>query len=216
MYPKGYADDLAIYTDRVKTACEILNDATSVSYFSWDAASLTDNGLHQMSAILSSNAQIVPGYINEGRGFYYAGSFVSIYGYSMLGLPDQACSTSIWIKPSQWGGTFIHMSNRKDGVGYCVVLLGLSDSGISSTAVYDTGESTSIVTANTTGLPLNRWTHLVARILGSTSQSYRWDHLEGIDFSAFLSVRSFSIDRATDHLHCQWPTPSSYRSDRLR
>ena len=62
----GYMDSLSIYIDRVKSSCEIMNDATLVSYFSWDNASATDDGPNRMPASITGNTSIGPGYKNQG------------------------------------------------------------------------------------------------------------------------------------------------------
>ena len=154
-------DNLAIYTNRVKSACEIMNDATLVSYFSFDGGSLTDSSLNQMQASVSGDVSSVPGYLNVGPGFSSEPSYLTISGYALLGFEDQSFSTSIWIKPSQWHGTIIHISNLEVGNAYCIPILGLTSMGIPSTVIFETQGSKSIVSANTSGLPLNQWTHLV-------------------------------------------------------
>jgi hypothetical protein len=51
-------DSLSIYIDRGKSSCEIMNDATLLSYFSWDNSSATDDGPNQMQVAINEHPLI--------------------------------------------------------------------------------------------------------------------------------------------------------------
>ena len=125
-------DSLSIYTDRAKSRCEIVNDATLLSYFSWDKnESLTDNSPNQIQTWVRGTPSIGPGYKNQGLVLSSEGSHLTINAYPILGFQNQPFSTSIWVKPTSWTGTIIHTSTRPEGNDICYPLLGLNSKRIS-------------------------------------------------------------------------------------
>ena len=166
-------DSLSIYIDRAKSPCEILNDATLLSYFSWDSGSFTDNSPNQMQAWISGTPSIGPGYKNQGLILNSTNSYLTVYAYSILAFPNQPFSTSIWIQPTAWGGTVIHTSTRRTGDGNCCSLLGLTATGSPSTLIFTTAVAVSYLTASATVLPLNQWSHVVQTFSSQNGRKYR-------------------------------------------
>ena len=164
-------DSLSIYIDRPKSSCEIMNDATILSYFSWDNDLITDDGPNQMQASVNGNALLGPGFKNQGLVLTSTGSYMSVYGYAILAFVNQPFSISIWVRPTQWGGTIIHSSTKTTGDGTCCPVLGLTASGSPSTLIFTAGDAISIATANAT-VPLNQWTHIVQTFSPQNGRKY--------------------------------------------
>ena len=165
-------DSLSIYVDRAKSSCEMLTDATLLSYFSWDTGSLTDNSPNQMHAWTSGTPSIGPGYKNQGLILDSADSYLTVYAYSILAFQNQPYSISIWIRPTTWGGTIIHTSTQEAGDGICCHVLGLTAKGYPSTMIFTTDASVTFLTANTTSLPLDQWSHVVQTFSPKNGRKY--------------------------------------------
>ena len=149
-----------------------MNDAALLSYFSWDDGSLTDNTPNHMQAWLSGTPSIGPGYKNQGLILERADSYLTAYAYAILAFPNQPFSTSIWVQPTRWGGTIIHTSTEQTGEGICCHVLGLTATGFPSTMIFTTDASVTFVTANTTSLPLNQWSHVVQTFSPENGRKY--------------------------------------------
>lgn len=152
---------MSIYSERAKSACEVINDATLLSYVPFDGVSLADRGPNQVQTWTWGDVQVVRGYRNEGAGFSTAASAVLSYGYTVLGYEDHSFSISIWINPDQYGGTILHISDENLGGNHCLSILQLSAVGSPVAMLYSTPLTIDKITANTTTLPINQWTHLV-------------------------------------------------------
>ena len=167
----GYMDSLSIYIDRVKSSCETMNDATLVSYFSWDNDAVTDDGPNGMPAWTNGTASIGPGYKNQGLVLNDDGSYLTVYRYSILVFSNQPYSTSIWVRPTHWSGTIIHVGTRANGDGICWSMLGLTATGSPSTLIFTAGDAVSTATANVT-VPLDQWTHIVQTFSPQNGRKY--------------------------------------------
>ncbi len=107
----GYLDQLMIYT-RAKTACEILNDATLVAYFSFDG-NYIDSGPNSLS-ITSSGASFTTGYINQGIYLSGSNSYLQVSGLVSLGRSNYSYSLAFWIYPIV-KGVLVHISSNSTG-----------------------------------------------------------------------------------------------------
>ncbi|CAF3758414.1 unnamed protein product [Rotaria sordida] len=120
-YFQRMIDKLAI-TSRDKSACEILEEATLVAYFSFNSGvELIDSGPNSLSVVRQSV------------------SFVST-DLTSLGITNRAFSISLWIQPQNLSGILVHVSSNSSGLGWCVPFLGFTTNGsiiaqISNTAI---------------------------------------------------------------------------------
>ena len=172
-----------------------MNDATLLSYFSWDSGSFTDNSPNQIQAWMSGSPSIGPGYKNKGLLLNGADSYLTAYAYAILAFPNQPFSTSIWIRPTKWGGTIIHSSTKQAGDGICCHVLGLTARGFPSTMIFTTDATITFVTANTTSLPFNQWSHVVQTFSPENGRKYlTMGHLRhGQELSAFFWLSCFIV-----------------------
>ncbi|CAF0952998.1 unnamed protein product [Adineta ricciae] len=128
-YFEGRIDQLQV-SERAKSACEILNDATLTAYYAFDiGASYLDSSLNYFHGI--SNLLItLPGRVNYAYSFQYEYSYFQSQGFTAY-QTDEPFSVSLWVNPFVvTGGTLIHLSTNIDGSSdACFDLLGLSSSG---------------------------------------------------------------------------------------
>lgn len=107
----GYLDELMIST-RVKSACEILNDATLAAYFPFDNT-LIDAGPNSLS-LTASGATFIVGYTNQGIYLSGANSYVQIGGLTGLGRSNHPYSIAFWVLPTV-KGVLAHVSTNSSG-----------------------------------------------------------------------------------------------------
>ena len=152
----GLIDQLS-YSNRVKTAAKILDDATLTLSFSFDNGSLYDEGLLRINGSLVGSTSVVSG--RKGHAVQFGPSMDSYFrvsGLVLLGSSNQCYSMSIWINPTVSNrSSIIHVSSEHDGYGWCLKMLGLSAAGQLIAFSYDNTE----VSVAGPMLPLNSWTH---------------------------------------------------------
>ncbi|CAF0732709.1 unnamed protein product [Didymodactylos carnosus] len=159
-YYQGYIDQLSV-TARAKTACEILNDATLVSHFSFDNT-WSDSGPNSLPYNIPQQGNpgmsIVTGHKNQALLFGANSAFFQSYSYTALGTINQPYTLALWIKPTYLNGTVLHLSSDSTGAGGWVIpVMGFTSA--SNFAIHTwTGSSTYIVGPI---LPLENWTHVV-------------------------------------------------------
>ncbi|CAF3748069.1 unnamed protein product [Rotaria sordida] len=122
-YYQGYIDHLSI-NRRAKSSCEILEIATLAAHFEFDSASsYTDSGPNAV-AITSSTTSIISGYKNEAILFSGSStSYFQAWGFTSLGISNQAFSIIFWIKPQTLSGTLVHLSSSPSGNGSTCFLI---------------------------------------------------------------------------------------------
>lgn len=168
----GYLDELMIST-RVKSACEIMNDASLAAYFPLDN-SYTDAGPNSLS-LTSSGASFIVGYTNQGVYLSGTNSYVQIGGLTGLGRSNNPYSIAFWVRPVV-KGVLVHISANSSGkslflkkgditfillfkgLGWCTPLITFDLSGQIVSQVYNPGSSISL-----TGpiLSTTAWSHVV-------------------------------------------------------
>ena len=107
----GYLDELMIST-RVKSQCEILNDATLVAYFPFDG-NYADVGPNSLS-LTSSGASFIAGYTNLGVYLSGSTSYLQIGSLTSLGRSNYQYSIAFWIRPTV-KGVLVHVSVNSSG-----------------------------------------------------------------------------------------------------
>lgn len=148
----GYIDQVSI-THRVKTASEILDDATLIAYYSFDCESIFDSGPNLLHGSAIGHI-FVAGQINQAIAFNSSTAYFQAFGFTSLGMSNESFSISLWIKPSILTGTIIHLSNESTGNGWCMPILGFSASGNIIAQIPNTNLYGPI-------LPLNVWSHII-------------------------------------------------------
>ncbi|CAF3752931.1 unnamed protein product [Rotaria sp. Silwood1] len=126
----GMIDKLAI-TGREKSACEILEEATLVAYFSFNSrVELIDSGPNSLSVVRQSVS-----FVSNGHSFQAISFNGSTYSYfqisdlTSLGISNRPFSISLWIRPQNLSGTLVHVSSNSSGLGWCVPFLGFTTNG---------------------------------------------------------------------------------------
>jgi hypothetical protein len=154
---KGFIDQL-YYFDRVRTAKEILDDASLIVYFSFDNYSLKDQGPLGIDGEAGGSVNFTEGMIGDALQFDpISNGFVRMKGIILFGISNQSYSFSTWIRSSdRRNSTIVHVSDGNDGQGWCFPMLSLTDQG-RLIAV-----SWSRIRRDLYGpiVPLNVWTHV--------------------------------------------------------
>ena len=152
----GLIDQLS-FTNRSKTADEILRDATLTLYFSFDDSSTYDQGPLRINGSLVGNTSFVAGRVGQALEIRNVNqSYFKVQGLVLIGTSDRPYSFSIWIRPNlQQQSSVIHLSSLANGTGLCLPILGLTNT---SQLVSYSWNGTSV---SVTGpvVPLNSWTH---------------------------------------------------------
>ncbi|CAF4203641.1 unnamed protein product [Adineta steineri] len=139
----------------VKSASNILNDATLTSWHSFDRDITYDSGPNKLQG-KAVDVTLAPGKLDQGLQFSLSSSYYQISGYVLLGVNSNSFSMSLWVqRTSTGGGTLVHYSTQTDGQGWCTVPLGFSSAGnIIATAWNPNNQVTGPV------LSVNTWTHI--------------------------------------------------------
>ena len=160
-------DHLTISSGTVRTACQILNDASLVAYYPFsNTDSFNDYSVNLCHGIASRTSIISTGQVGQAISFSSSSSYFQAQCFPRTRNNDEAYSISMWINPtSTVGGSVLHLSTLWSGNGTCYDLLGLTASG---NIVLQWIMSTSNV--NRTQGPIisaNTWTHIAV--------VYQWD-----------------------------------------
>ncbi|CAF5032358.1 unnamed protein product, partial [Rotaria sp. Silwood1] len=155
----GLIDQITV-TNRAKTSCEILNDASLVAHFPFDDP-LVDIGPNTMTATITvqgnSGMSWVTGKVNQALSFSKTNSYFQTCGFWALG-QNQAYSIALWINPSFQAGTLFHLSTAATGSGsWCLPMIGFSSNGSIVSQTWNYGAFAVIGPIP----PINAWTHIV-------------------------------------------------------
>ena len=115
VYYSGYLDQLTV-TMRVKSACEILQDASLVVHYSFENT-VTDQGPNSIVGTLSSTGT---SYVSGHTGNYAlqlsaSPAYYQIPSLTGLGISNQAFSIALWVKPTAVSGPLVHLSSAANG-----------------------------------------------------------------------------------------------------
>ncbi|CAF0952846.1 unnamed protein product [Adineta steineri] len=192
-YFAGYIDEVSVVM-REKQPNEILDDATLVTWNSFDNLPYSDSGSLNLN-VKVSNLTSVSGRVNEAVRFSSNLSYYQMNGFVLLGISNYSYSIALWTRPSSTrGSVLVHLSTTADGNGWCVDLMGFSSSG----QIIVTGwHSTSNVQIVGPILPANVWTHVVTTY--STTNALRL-YINGTYYnssSAFKYVASGTVNILT-------------------
>ena len=152
----GLIDELS-FTNRTKTADEILRDATLVAHFSFDDNSTYDQGPLRINGSLVGNTTFVPGRVGQALEIQNVNqSYFKVQGLVLLGLSVRSYSFSIWIRPKvQQKSVIIHGSSFSNGSGWFIPFL-------HTTATYQLASYSwngSVMAVTGPVIPTDSWTH---------------------------------------------------------
>ncbi|CAF3694172.1 unnamed protein product [Rotaria sp. Silwood1] len=156
---QGYIDQLSV-TNRVKSSCEILEEATLAAWFTFDNGVLPflDIGPFSISATASAYS-IISGH-SSSQAISFSGSNNSYFqasDFTALGISNHPFSISLWIYPQSISGTLVHVSSASNGTGWCVPFLGLTANATVVAQMYN-GTILSLLGSN---ISMNAWYHVV-------------------------------------------------------
>ena len=149
-------------SNRAKTACEVLNDATLVSHFAFDGNTV-DVGPNTLTSFRTGQANsgisFITGMVNQALMLSLSNSFFQACGYYSLSRANHAYSFAVWINPSAPLGTLLHLSTDQSGSGaWCLPLIGFSTNG---SVVAQSWSGSSVVRLFGPQIPTSNWTHIV-------------------------------------------------------
>ena len=147
-------------SDRPKSACEVLNDATWLVRSPFNLT-FNDWAPNAMNATYNSQPNNglawVTGRVNSAMNFNSSSAHVESCGYYALG-QSRSFSIALWVNPSYPGGTLFHLSSSSGGAGaWCLPMIGFSSN--TSIVIQTFDPSVRFVTGPI--LPISSWTHIV-------------------------------------------------------
>ena len=154
----GLIDQLS-FTNRTKTAVEILQDATLTVHVPFDDNSTNDQGPLRINGSLIGNVTYIPGRFGQAIEIKTSShSNFEVHGLVLLGINNLPYSFAIWIRPYiLQQSTIMHLANEAAGNGWCVAPLGLTSTGQLMAYTYS-GTPVSVLGPV---VPANSWTHAV-------------------------------------------------------
>ncbi|CAF3814722.1 unnamed protein product [Adineta steineri] len=178
----GYIDQVSL-TMRVKSASEILTDATLTTWHSFDSIPLQDSGPLGLITT-TNNVTLATGKVNQALSFNSTSPYYQIQSFVLLGISNHSYSIALWVKrTSTGGGTLVHLSTQTNGLGWCVSLLGFRSTG----EIVATNWASSGKEVVGPVLPINVWTHVASTF--STMNGLRF-YINGI-YSAGTGVMNY-------------------------
>ena len=156
----GLIDQLSI-SNRVKSPREILTEASLVAWYSFDG-DLSDSGPNELdgSGTTRFNAS---GRLGQALALTANDTLFQATGFTILTIPNQAFSISLWLKPRSNIGQNTLMTFSSSN--WCMQLLGFSSSG--SFLFKINGVSSAVGSLSTT-----QWTHV----------AYTYSAVNGVQF----------------------------------
>ncbi|CAF1353926.1 unnamed protein product [Didymodactylos carnosus] len=136
-YLNAYVDHFSI-SNRAKSACEVLNDATLVAYFSFDSGSLVDSGPNMLVGTAVGQTMI-SGERNQALSFTGGtNSYFQVSGLTAIGTVSSSFSIGLWINANVLYGTIVHVSRYASGAGgWCLPFLGFTSSQQLAAQIWD-------------------------------------------------------------------------------
>jgi hypothetical protein len=204
-YFSGYIDELMIST-RVKSACEILNDATLAAYFPFDG-SYTDAGPNSLT-LTTSGASFTNGYINQAVYLSGSNSYIQISDLTSLGRSNYSFSIAFWIYPIV-KGVLVHVSSSPSGKSFltitllllifkgiiwCTPFITFDASGYVITQVYDLSNS---IILNGPFLSTYTWTHIIQTYSPTNGQRL---YINGALYTSSSASTIYSASETSDFL----------------
>ncbi len=156
-------------SNRAKSACEVLEIATLVAYFTFDTGLfLTDSGPNSLQPTTNSTSSTSSGRYSQAITFSGSNfSYYQISDFTALGTSNQPFSISLWLRPTSLSGVVVHVSSNPYGNGWCIPFLGFTSSGVLQAQIYD-GSNVLSITDSTNSVATSVWS-LVVQTWSSTN-----------------------------------------------
>ena len=151
--------DQLVVNSRVKSSCELLEEATLATRFEFDIPYETEdigpNDLPGDGDLYS----FVPA-MRSPQAIYFQGSNEShfrIEGVSPLGITNQSFSIVFWVNPQNLSGALIHLGSVPDGRSWCMPYMGFNGNGSLFVQILSGGVKSVLLTDL---LPVQSWSHI--------------------------------------------------------
>ena len=158
----GYIDQM-LYTSRIKSVNEILDDASLVFYYRFLSSDLLiDSGPNNINGTLGGGAvSISSGVVNQAINLPTNESYFLLTGLVLLGTSDWPFSLSLWCKRNSSNDNLaIRVSSTiTGGGGWCPLLIGVDSYGTLSMFFRVRVSLGQSITGPT--IPIGVWTHIV-------------------------------------------------------
>ena len=152
----GLIDELS-FTNRSKTAAEILRDATLTVHFSFDDSSTYDQGPLRINGSLVGNTTFVPGRVGQALEIQNVNqSYLKVQGLVLYGTSNHPYSFAIWMRPKvQQQATVVYASASLDSTVWALPVFQIM--ATSQLISYSWNGGAISVTGPV--VPTNSWTH---------------------------------------------------------
>ena len=151
--------DQMIVNRRVKSSCELLEEATLAARFEFDSGS-SDVDLGPNNLPGDGDQYTYVASIRSPQAISFQGTNESHFVISdiyALGTANQAFSIVYWIAPQNLSGAIVHLSSASDGRDWCVPYMGFNGNGsIFGEVVSGTVKAVSAIDL----LPIQAWSHI--------------------------------------------------------
>ena len=118
-------------SDRAKPACEILDDASLATHYTFDSTLIpNDSGPNSLNSTSQSISSTSSGHLANALSFANATSFLQISDLTALGTVNGSFSISLWIRPTNLSGTLVFVSQTPMGSIWCFSFLGFAANGL--------------------------------------------------------------------------------------
>lgn len=154
-------DQFTISAGYVRSACEILNDASILVYYPFSTTdTFNDYGFNLCNGVASGTTPVSAGRVGQAIAFVSNASYFQSQCFPRTRSNYPAFTVSIWINPTSTtgGGSILHISSLSNGSGICYDLLGLTPSGAIVTQWITAGPSVNSISGPI--IPANTWTHV--------------------------------------------------------
>ena len=116
--------------NRAKSSCEILDDATLATYYSFDInPTVDDEGPNSLSSVAQNVSYTSSGHLSKAISFSHNTSYFQILGLTGLGMKNKSLSISLWIRPHLLVGTLVFVENGIPPVTWCMPFIGFAANG---------------------------------------------------------------------------------------
>ncbi|CAF3439874.1 unnamed protein product [Rotaria socialis] len=156
---EGYIDQLSV-SSRVKSSCEILEEASLEAWFTFENVRLPllDIGPYSLSVTASAYTIISGRWSSPAISFTGSNtSYFQAIGFTALRISNHEFSISFWVYPESLSGTLVHVSSSLNGTGWCMPFIGLTGNGSLVAQIYN-GVTLSLLGPN---VSLSTWYQVV-------------------------------------------------------
>ena len=160
-YYQGNMNQMTVST-RAKPECEILEIATLVAHFTFNAGLfLIDSGPNSLQATTQSTSSISSGRYLQAITFNGSNSsYYQMSSFTSLGTVNKPFSFSLWLRPTTLSGVVLYGSRDSTGTGPCVQFLGFSVNGLLQAQIYD-GDARIWIGDGNFSVSTSVWSHVV-------------------------------------------------------